>query len=92
MKQSEGLLLKPEILNGETATSVWDIITTKKLLETMNTVFFPLPSSHARQNSRIRTDMYFVALHDAQLRQQNKNNNGVGADSGTVSTTAEFIF
>ena len=34
--------LKSGILNGETATSVLDITTTKELLQTTNTVFSPL--------------------------------------------------
>lgn len=82
MKQSEGLLLKPEILNGETATSVWDIITTKKLLETMKHYF-----SLCYHRTRDRTVEYvltFILLRCTTLSFVNKTTTTTTAVGRTV--------
>lgn len=39
--------VKAGILNGECTTSIWDITTTKKILQTTNTVYSPQTSLHA---------------------------------------------
>lgn len=86
--------------SGETATSVWAITTTKKVLQTTNTVFSP---SDKTAHEVEQNNMYWMFFYHApplrleapHLRLVNKTKtitNAPGATSGAVSPFADLSF
>ena len=62
--------LKAGILNGGTAVSIWDITTTKELLQTTNTVFFPSRHHCMRDRTAQYVLLFFFATNAPQLLQK----------------------
>ena len=76
--------LKLESLNGETATSIWDVTTTKKLLKTTDT---SPPTEQKNMYSNFLDTPLLHFVHETKTITKL-----LGADSGAVSPNADSIF